>query len=57
MANRRIRVRSKKLSRIDESKLALAIWLMARDLADQEEVGSKSPSQSNDDQAPAEESA
>jgi hypothetical protein len=53
MASRRIRIRSKRLSQIDESKLALAIWLMARDIAG--EVDSKSPSKPDGDQAPVEE--
>jgi hypothetical protein len=36
--NKRIRVRSKPLSEIDETKLALALWLMAkRQLEEQEQ--------------------
>jgi hypothetical protein len=30
MAKRRVRVRSKRLDELDESKLALALWLLAR---------------------------
>ena len=33
----RIRVRSKALSQIDETKLALAFWLMAKRLVEEEE--------------------
>lgn len=57
MTNRKIRVRSKKLEQISPDRMALALWLMARDIADQGEADSQSPSQPNDDQAPAEESA
>jgi hypothetical protein len=34
---RRIRVRSRPLEEIDEAKLALAIWLMAKRLAEESE--------------------
>lgn len=34
MANRRIRVRSKRLDQIDEAKLSLALWLMAQELVE-----------------------
>ncbi len=34
----RIRVRSKALSQIDETKLALAFWLMAKRLVEEQEV-------------------
>lgn len=33
---KRIRVRSKALSQIDETKLALAFWLMAKRLVDEQ---------------------
>ena len=33
----RIRVRSKALSQIDETKLALAFWLMAKRLVDEQD--------------------
>ena len=32
MPKKRVRVRSKRLDQLDETKLALAIWLIARDL-------------------------
>lgn len=35
---RRIRVRSRPLEEIDEAKLALAIWLMAKRLAEESAV-------------------
>jgi hypothetical protein len=34
---KRIRVRSKSLSQIDETKLALALWLMAKRLIEEQE--------------------
>jgi len=34
MAKKRVRVRSKRLTQLDDSKLALAIWLIARDLVE-----------------------
>jgi hypothetical protein len=34
MAKKKIRVRSKRLDQIDESKLALALWLITRDLVE-----------------------
>ena len=36
MAKKKVRVRSKRLDQLDESKLALAIWLIARDLVENE---------------------
>jgi hypothetical protein len=56
MANRKIRVRSKRLSQIDDSKLALAVWLMARDLTDQADAESK-PAKTDDDSAASKEAA
>jgi hypothetical protein len=35
---KRIRVRSKSLAEIDETKLALAFWLMAKRLVEEEEA-------------------
>lgn len=32
MAKKKVRIRSKRLDQLDESKLALAVWLIARDL-------------------------
>lgn len=32
MAKNKVRIRSKQLDQLDESKLALAVWLIARDL-------------------------
>ena len=34
MANKRIRVRSKRLSQVDETKLSLALWLIARGMVE-----------------------
>ena len=34
-ANKRIRVRSKSLAEIDDTKLALAFWLMARRMVEE----------------------
>jgi hypothetical protein len=49
MASKKIRVRSKRLAQISEDRLALAIWLMARDLADQEDTAAKAaPSDASD---------
>lgn len=36
--NKRIRVRSKTLAEIDETKLSLAMWLMAKRLLEEEET-------------------
>jgi hypothetical protein len=36
MAKKRVRVRSKRLDQLDESKLALSIWLIAQDLVEDE---------------------
>ncbi len=36
MSNRKIRVRSKRLEQISADRLALALWLMARDYTDGE---------------------
>jgi len=44
---KRIRVRSKSLAEIDETKLSLAMWLMAKRLLEEEQ----------EDTAPAEDSA
>ena len=32
MAKKKVRIRSKRLNQLDESKLALAVWLITRDL-------------------------
>ncbi len=34
MKKKKVRVRSRRLDRLDETKLAVAIWLMARDLVE-----------------------
>jgi hypothetical protein len=34
MPKKRVRIRSKRLDQLDEDKLALAVWLIARDLVD-----------------------
>lgn len=34
MPKRKVRIRAKRLDQLDESKLALAVWLIARDLAE-----------------------
>jgi hypothetical protein len=57
MANRKIRVRSKRLEQISADRLALALWLMARDITDGEYGDAKSPAQPDEDQAPREESS
>jgi hypothetical protein len=36
MAKRKVRVRSKRLDQLDEAKLSLAVWLIARDLVTDE---------------------
>ena len=36
---KRVRVRSKRLDQIDETKLALAFWLMAKRMIEDEETG------------------
>jgi hypothetical protein len=36
MAKKKVRIRSKRLDQLDESKLALAVWLIARDLVEDE---------------------
>lgn len=43
---KRVRVRSKRLDEIDDTKLALAFWLMAKRLVDEqdEEAGSQETS-------------
>ena len=40
---RRIRVRSRPLAEIDETKLALAFWLMAKRMVDEQEDEDKLP--------------
>lgn len=57
MGNRKIRVRSKRLEQISADRMALALWLMARDTADSENRDAKSPAQPDEDQTPREESA
>lgn len=38
-SNKRLRIRAKRLDQLDETKLALALWLLARDvLADEQSV-------------------
>lgn len=34
MPKRKVRIRAKRLDQLDESKLALAVWLIARDIAE-----------------------
>ncbi|HWY18456.1 MAG TPA: hypothetical protein VNY27_07060 [Solirubrobacteraceae bacterium] len=36
MAKKKVRIRSKRLDQLDEAKLSLAIWLIARDLVTDE---------------------
>jgi len=57
MANRKIRVRSKRLNQIDESKLALAVWLMAREIVDNDAGPKKKPAKDQDNFAPGKEAA
>jgi len=40
---KRIRVRSKQLSEIDETKLALAFWLMAKRRIEEQEAEASTP--------------
>ncbi len=56
MANRKIRVRSKRLNQIDEGKLALAVWLMAREIVDSE-TGAEKLANDADSPAPGKEAA
>lgn len=42
MAKRRLRMRAKRLDQLDETKLSLAIWLIARDIVeDKTNLGKK----------------
>jgi hypothetical protein len=50
MANRKIRVRSKRLEQIAVDRMILALWLMARDIVD-EESDTQPPAQPDEDQA------
>ena len=56
MANRKVRVRSKRLDQIDEHKLALAVWLMAREMVDGEAGAEKQPAK-DDTPVPGKEAA
>jgi len=49
MGKKKVRVRSKRLDQLDESKLSLAVWLIARDLVDDETVP---PAPEPDEDAP-----
>lgn len=40
---KRIRVRSKRLSEIDETKLALTFWLMAKQMLDEQDAADEGP--------------
>lgn len=42
MTNRRVRVRSKRLDQVEDSRLALALWLMASDLVEDKTAPRKS---------------
>jgi hypothetical protein len=53
MASRKIRVRSKRLEQISADRLALALWLMARDLVDEADAKAK-PDKAEDNGAPGE---
>jgi hypothetical protein len=57
MTNRKIRVRSKKLEQISADRMALALWLMARDITDAKDGAAQSPAQPDEDQAPREETS
>lgn len=57
MGNRKIRVRSKRLEQISADRMALALWLMARDITDAKDGDATSPAQPDEDQAPREENA
>jgi hypothetical protein len=47
MADRKVRIRSKRLSQIDESKFQFAVWLMIRDIADEAELDKQLPKPSD----------
>jgi hypothetical protein len=36
MGKKKVRIRSKRLDQLDEAKLSLALWLIARDLVEDE---------------------
>ncbi len=57
MANRKVRVRSKRLDQIDESKLALAVWLLAREIVDNEAGAEKKSATDEGSLAPGKEAA
>jgi hypothetical protein len=57
MGNRKIRVRSKRLEQISADRMALALWLMARDIADAKDDEAKPPTQPDEDQASREQSS
>lgn len=54
MGNRKIRVRSKRLEQISADRMALALWLMARDIADRDDSNAESLAEPDEDQAPRE---
>jgi hypothetical protein len=50
MAKRKVRIRAKRLDELDETKLSLAIYLLARDLVDDQTTQfSPEPEETNDD--------
>ncbi|MGA2454247.1 MAG: hypothetical protein ABSG93_12065 [Solirubrobacteraceae bacterium] len=58
MGKKKVRIRSKRLDQLDESKLALAIWLIARDLVENETAppapeidGTDQPDEADEDAA------
>jgi hypothetical protein len=44
---KKIRVRSKRLDQVDESKLALAMWLLARGLVEDKTTAATTPENPN----------
>jgi hypothetical protein len=54
---KKVRVRSRRLDQLDESKLALAVWLIARSEVEDKTTTPSEPTQTDGDSATAEESA
>lgn len=53
-----IRVRSKRLDQVDEDKIALAFWLLAKQLVeDESDRGNAAADANREDEAPTEEAA
>ena len=57
MAKKKVRVRSKRLDQLDETKLELALWLISRDLVEDETSPPSAPVKKDESAAPGEEAA